>query len=704
MVTTNMLKKITDAVLLATLVFGVLGVVPIFDNFVFFSKYTFFVVGTLLTAVLYVLYTLSKKTIEIKISPLTLPLFLFGVASTASTFFTNNYPVEAVLGFGGVYMALVIISLLGGSVASSDLAKKILPVAGVVSVVLTLGIAAQMIGYGPVQLLNALFGVAIPTTGATAFSLAGSSFFALQILIITLIGIAVEAVAHKHISKWMLAVVPIVVVGVILHLWTVLPGKPGALTTPSWTGSWSIALDTIRSPKAALIGGGASSYSNLYLRFKPIWLNALSTWNVPFSQASNVPFTLLVTMGFFGLATWTLIAWQSVRMFQAYTGTAKSMAAMVAALFVLQLLFPTTISILIVQAVLLTALFAAQSEKLPVFKLQALTMTMEVDAPHSHSATAQKASFPVFIMSGVLLIGVLFSGYHFFKFAVSSYTVMQASKALAAQDIVKTYELQQKAIQFNPYIDVLRRDYALTNMFIATSLSSKTDVTEAEKQQIAQLLQQAVREARSATLLDSLDVENWAVLAQVYKNMIGAVEQADQFAVQSYVQAINNDPTNPGLRIALGGIFLDQKQYQQAASIFQQAVEIKQDFPNAYYNLGYAYLQLGAHKEAQAAYSTLLTLLQSTTGTETEEYKKVSTELEEVNKLVAEDEKNAAKKAGTTTQQQATDAKKSPSILDQSLGENETNVIKAPVTNDVPADQKTNLSGELQTPAPSPAP
>lgn len=700
MVRTTLLKKITDVVVLAMFVFGILGVLPLFDNFMFFSKFLFFVVGTLVTAVLYVLYTLSKKTIEIKVSPLTIPLFLFGISAVASTFFTNNYPVEAILGFGGVYIATIILSLLGGTIVSANLPKKLLLTASVCGVVLTALTGAQMMGYGPIQMINAVFGFTIANN--PAFSLAGGSFFALQFLAIVAVGIIVEIIAHKHIAKWMLVVLPILVVGMALNLWTVLPGKPGAITSPSWTGSWSIALDTIRAPKAALIGGGTAAYTNMYLRYKPVWLNSLTTWNVPFSQASDMPFTLLVTMGFLGLGTWLLIVWQTIRMFRAYTGSAKTMAAMLLATFALQLCFPTAISILMIQAVLFVALFAAQTEKLPVFKLQALTMSMEVDSAHTHTSAAQKAAFPVYIMSIIILAGVAYSGFHFSKFALASVKVMEASKALAANDVVATYEKQQQAIQLNQYSDTLRRDYALTNLFIATSLSSKADISEAEKTQVATLLQQAVQEARSATVLDDLDVENWAVLARIYQNMIGSVDQADQFAVQAYIQAIANDPTNPALRIALGGIFLDQKQYQQAASIFQQAVDVKQDYANSHYNLAYALKQLGAYKDAQTTYKNLITLLESSGAKDTPEYETVKKELAEVDKMVAEQEKAAAKNGGTKTNPSAADLNKQPSIVDQNLGQSDTNIIKSPSEGELPVTQETNLSKEVQ-PSASPA-
>ncbi len=214
---------------------------------------------------------------------------------------------------------------------------------------------------------------------------------------------------------------------------------------------------------------------------------------------------------------------------------------------------------------------------------------------------------------------------------------------------------------------------------IASALSNKTDITEAETEQIAQLLQQAVREARSATLLDQTDSQNWLALAQIYQNMVGISEDATQWAVQSYVSAIETNPTDPSIRVTLGGIFMNQKEYQQAASIFQQTIGIKSDFAPAYYNLGVVLITLEDWRNAQTAFRETLKLLPA----DSEDYSQVSTQLAEIDKKVAEldaADKKAADAAAAATKQgsAATNVEaetetplarevKTPSIIEQNL-------------------------------------
>lgn len=690
----SVINTAANIVAITLLVGGVLLALPFTEGFLFTSKLFLFFAATIVMGFCFVFYSLQRKSIELVLSPFTVPLFLFGLAVTASTFFTNNYPVEGILSFGGIYISVVLFTLFSSALLTKSFASKFISFAGITGALLTVFTAAQLVGFGPAQILNRLFALGLPEN--TGFNLTGASLFALQFLAIVALGMIAESVIHKHISKMTAILFPIILVGIVIHLWAVMPGKPGQVVIPSWAASWSVALDTIRSPRAALIGAGPASYSNIYNRFKPIWVNGTTNWTFSFSQANNMPLTLLTTMGFLGLVTWLLIAYQALRVSRSSESSTRALNYMLLGTIVLQLLLPTNIVIIIFQMLILLAIIASQHGHLPILRFQALTMSMDNQSAPFHIPT-QKVSFPIYFAAGVLGV-LLIAGSYFFVQAVSaSAAFMQAADAGRKNDIVKLYEKQQKAVQINPYLDLYRRQYAVTNILIATSLANKTDISEAEKTQVAQLLQQAVREARSATLLDPLDNENTAILAQIYQNMIGAADQADQFAVQAYLQAIENDPTNPALRIALGGLLLNQKQYQQAAGVFRQTVDIKPDYPNTYYNLAFALKELGAYADAKTSYQTLLQLIPA----DSEDYKKVAAELEEVEKKIAEEEAKAPKK-GTTQTDAATPNTTQPgtSLLDQNL-EQESKVINNPSDADLKTAPKTDLGQQLQ-PTPTP--
>jgi tetratricopeptide (TPR) repeat protein len=687
---TTALKTAANVILLATIAASILLVLPISDNFLFQSKYYVFIFATLLLGLVYVLHSIRRGAVEVVLSPFAGTMAVFGGAVLASTFFTSNYPVESLLGFGGIYLAMILFVLFSGSAVDNSVAKKIIPALAISASALTAFAAIQLFGYGPANIINQMTGLSLPEN--LSFSVASSAFIALQIIALALVAVVTEIVTKKHIAKVSAITLPILVIGLAMHIWAILPGKPGALVLPSWEASWSVALDTIRTPRAALIGMGPDSYVNMYTRFKPVWVNSTENWALSFTQGSNMPLTLLATTGFIGLISWLVVVYMSYKtMRRGSTEEGKIFSTILFATFILQFFTPANIVMLILQAVLIVGIILSERNKYGVLKFQALAMTIEKKIAEAIPAISRQTAFPVYLTAGTLLIALVILGYATGRSYAASMASFSSSKALAENDAVAVYEQQQKAVALNPYLDSYRRQYAATNLLIATSLANKTDATDAEKEQVSQLLQQAVREAQSATLLDQYDVQNWAVLAQIYQNMIGAVDQADEFAVQAYVQAIQNDPTNPNLRINVGGIFLGQKQYQDALSLFNQAIEMKPDHQNAYYNAAFTLKELNALPQAKQAYEKLLQLMDPNS----EDYATVAKELQELNVVI--EEQAEATKSGQLNQNA------SNSLMEQNT-QDSNSVINAPVNEDVDLSGTTPLGQEVEaTPSPTPS-
>ncbi len=689
----TLISSISNYIVLAAMVLGLLLVLPISDDFINQSKIFVFFTATILLGVSFVVYSIQKKTIELVLSPVTIPLFIFGLAMAGSTFFTNNYPVEGLLRFGGAFILLVSFVIFASTTTTRKLADLLIPTAGITAGIITLFSVTQIFGFGPANIINAVFGLQLPTN--LSFNLAVNSMFALQFIAIVAVGMVVESISTKHIRNITAITFPILLIGMAVLGWSLLPGKPAAQVLPSWTASWSVALDSLRAPRAALIGSGPAAYSNLYTRFKPVWMNQTDKWDFSFSQANNLPLTLLTTSGFFGLITWLFLVFQIFKLTRFATeDQSRVIGYMLLASIAFQLVMPTHILIILLQAVLLVALVASMHGSLPVMRFQALTMSMDTQDQAFHTPS-RKVSFPIYFTGGIILIVLAFVSYFGSQYYVASVKFFDSAKAAEKQDIVAAYQKQQEAVQLNPYYDVYRRQYAVTNIAIASALAQKTDITQAEKDQVSVLIQQAVRESRAAVTLDPLDAQNTLVLAQIYQNLIGAADQADQFAVQAFLASIDNDPTNPGLRVALGGLLSSQKQYSQAANIFNEAVALKKDYPNAIYNLAVTLVQLNDYENAKAAYQALIPLINSSP----EELKKVQEELAEVEKKIAampKDPKATQTTTGTSQQATGTQSQKSntPSLLDPKLNDS-----------DISSPSDAELSTEVKaTPAPTSAP
>ena len=700
---TSLLSKVGFGAIVAIAANALLFVAPLTNNFIIDSKAYFFFFLTAVLLVVYLARSVQKRTLEMVWSPFSLPLLLFGGAILTSSLLTSSYPTESLLGFGGIFLAGLLVVMFGSPLLKEKQARSIVPALGVLGALLTVSSGLQLIGFGPSALFNQFFGTELPST--LVFNLTGTSFVALQVLVVIAAGLVAQIIATRHISKLTAIVMPIIVIGIGLHAWSILPNQVAKVTLPSFKASWSVALDAIREPRSAIIGVGPAMYSNAYLKYKPQWVNGTESWNVPFSQAADAPLYLLTISGFFGLIAWSLLAFRILKRTMKTSVESRGLAIMLAATVILQLVLPLNIVMLAIQAVILAALIASERANFSVIKLKAPSIAFIMESQEGTKNKSGSAG-PIFAMAGLLFVGVGILSYFVGRAYAAELASQKGNVAAATNDGVAVYENHRRAVELNPYLDYHHRQYALTNMLIAVSLSNKADITEEEQTQVGDLLQQAVREAQSATTLDPTDVQNWAVLAQIYQNMVSVTPDAEQWTTQSYVSAIQNDPTNPNLRITLGGFFLglETPQLQQAASLFQQATELKPDMANAHYNFAYALVQLNQLEQAKTEYEAVLSLLDP----ESEDYAAVSKELEPIAAQVADLQAQQQEQAAAQAQQQGLQQgipgqpgqQAQPSIIDQNIS-NGQNLINPP-GDDVNLLQDANEPPPSESASPAP--
>ncbi|MBU0975101.1 hypothetical protein KKD03_05380 [Patescibacteria group bacterium] len=687
----QLFKQIPLWSVLTTVFLSVLLVVPLTDNFIDHTKTYLLFLSSILMILFFIIKSLRQGSIKITISPITGSLFFFGLAVAASTFFTSSYPIEALLGMGGIYISATLIAILGGSLIPKDSTSQFIKGMTLTSVVLVVATVLQMIGFGPAQLVNKLIGTSFPTS--MVFNITGSSFIALQVLLVTLVGAVASIVSERKVSKFFAASLPILVVGAGIFAWSLLPGKDTSLILPAFNSSWSIMLDSLKNPRSALIGVGPSAYSNTYSTFKPLWVNNTAQWSAVFSQARIFPITILTTLGTIGLAAWVFFVVKFAKLKKRSLISSKPIHYMIASTLILQFLLPANTILLTIQAVAIAFLIANEKHRLPL--LQLLTVKFKIINKVELDNTPSKITkFPLYLSIVLGLAGVVTMFYFVGRVYAANVLMANSSKALANNEVIKSYELQQKAVALNPYLDTFRRRYASTNMVIAIALSNKADVTEEEKQQISSLLQQAVREAKAATTLDPLDSQNWLSLAQIYKNMIDISEDAADWTVQSYVTAIETNPNDPALRIELAQVFAAQEDYQQAINIMSQAINLKPDLAGSHFNLALILEKVDqpeTYREARISYQRTLVLLENGS----DEYVIVNQKIEDLETLMEQKgislEPEQAQQAPTGTESQV------PSITEQNLG-NPSEVAPVEVENvDFNANPETTETQEIPT-------
>lgn len=650
-----------------------------------------FVVAIILVG-LFVWHALYYRVLELPRTLLLPALIAFGLLSFLSSVLASPYPVENLLGLGGAYVGAALIAIVGGILLAPKTAKHFQLVLNASLIVLVVLSITQALGFGPSRFLNTLFPyLGLPNTGL--LNVAGSPFLAAQLFVLGIAANGLSWLKTKKADALTIVALGASIVGLLLTVPLILPGKEASPALLPLGVSWTVGVDVLKAPRSALIGVGPENYSSAYAILKPAWINGQVWWNLPFGQGFDVPITLLVTGGLLTLIAWLFLAFRTVVESHRQLKMLPFIGGFLIGSIVLQLLFPVNIPILIVQAVAWAFLIANMEPRkvsvLHIFKISQHSHFFpfslgDSKQPRSGLGKAIPLVIAVVIMgSSLYLVGRAYA---------ASKAFFDASVAIQSNDAVRVYELQQQATILNPYVASYRSNYALTNLAIASALASKADITDQEREQVAALIQQSIREARAATVLRPDDSTTWLTLAQVYRNLIGSAEGAEDWTVSSYVEAINTNPTDPLTRIELGGVFFSQQQFDQAAALFQQAAELKPDLPNAYYNLANALKAAGRLQDARTVYQQLLTLLPA----DSEAYIQANGELEEVEEqIAAQPEGEGAEVTGPNL----------PSITEQNVLETSSQVLNQPSTESLGELNQTTLETDPEvSPSPTASP
>jgi tetratricopeptide (TPR) repeat protein len=238
------------------------------------------------------------------------------------------------------------------------------------------------------------------------------------------------------------------------------------------------------------------------------------------------------------------------------------------------------------------------------------------------ASTANNRKFNVFpvIIFLLFLAGAIPVLYITFKMISADYYHRQALSQ-ANKSGTLTYQYLQKAETLNPYNDLYRVDLAQTNFALANALASQKGTSQTgqtpvalsdkDKTTIQTLLSQAINEGRASVALSPRSSRDWEVLASIYRNITGVAQNAMTFSLDAYGRAIQRDPLNPILRVNVGGIYYSAKNYDMAVRFFNDAISIKSDYANAYFNLALALRDQGDYTNAKLAMEQTVGLLQS---------------------------------------------------------------------------------------------
>lgn len=574
---------------------------------------------------------IGRRSIRLTFTPFTLPLTLVGLSVIVSLFFSGSNRLEALLGRGAFIPALVVIALLLPTlIEAKAFVRRALYALIASASILSLISITQSLGFGLSQILNRLLKISLPNT--LAFTPAGSPLALIVFLTVIILTTIVLAMTYRHLAGRLVLFFAAAVMGagLILLLFYSWPGKDTAPVFLPLEHGYAITLEALKNPKTALVGVGPEAYVVAYNQTRPARLNLTPLWNIRFTNASNELFQTITTLGVIGLVAWVLVtiaAFKTAKI-PATQALGKVIKFGSITLLLMLLLVPGTYLYLFTLFMFLTLwsvylkLYHREEVKNVDARLTGISLVRE---GHAGPREQTLSLLPYLVALPALVIGAAL-----IYFPLQAYqaelTFKKALDALAKNQGVETYDLERLAITQNPYVTQYRRAYAATNLALANSIAGKENLTDEDRQNITQLIQQAIREGKAAVSLDPQNAVNWENLTTIYKSLINVAQNADSWTVAALAQAIRNDPLNPRLRLELGGIYYSLNQYDQAIRFYQQAAELKPDWANAYYNLAAAHRQ---KKEAALAYDYLVTAIRYLDPASAD-YAKVQGELQEL--------------------------------------------------------------------------
>ncbi len=422
----------------------------------------------------------------------------------------------------------------------------------------------------------------------------------------------------------------------------------------------SISQDTGRILKGFLFGSGIGTYVTDFTRFKQASYNLnQSLWSVTFFRSSSFILETLATTGLFGLLSFLflvirVVKSQSLAHLEKINLLFASMCLAIIGSFLIPFSFPlfalffVSLALYSVQKSLdaaadsndqsLNQFYDAELHLALHKKSQGFLGFRKDIVPYSHFSsqsyndinpaydysqpapaatnTAKQSKntelLPSFILALFVIVAGVF-GYTTFRYVLSDILFQQSLVAYSQNNGTLTYNSERDAIAAFPYRDGYYRTFAQVNLQLANTLASqqpKGATPSAQLQQsIYTLIQQSINAGRTSVAISPQTALDWQVLASIYRSLIGFGQNAQDFAVLANQQAILLDPNNPQEYINLGGIYYQLQQWETAQRQFQIAINLKQDYANAYYNLGHALEEKGDLPNAKLAYETVKTLV-----------------------------------------------------------------------------------------------
>ena len=398
----------------------------------------------------------------------------------------------------------------------------------------------------------------------------------------------------------------------------------------SYRGGLDVVKEIIRGKP--ILGTGPESFVFNYVKHKPEGINQTVFWNIRFSNPPAEIYSVVSDLGILGLLSFLIILvlfvikavknliktveeanilkrFLEVGLFAAWLGLAVGW-----------FLYPQNFTLMFVFW-LMFALYLAESS---IFKEKTYNLKKS-------PRILLLVSF-AFVVMIVFIVGFLYIGGTRFVAEAKYKNGLDLIQEKGQLD--KGIDKVIKSTIINPYED---RTYRVLSQLFLLKMNQDAGMPGIDQQQRINLIQvdaiNAINSIVRATQLSPKDISNWLTRGQVYRQVMGFVNGADDWAETSYVEAAKLEPLNPFIFTEQGRIYttkadLIAAQAQKDKNIqnqmneylntaldnFNKAIEIKPDYAPAHFEIALVFDRQGKLDEAISRMAINRQLLPRDTG------------------------------------------------------------------------------------------
>lgn len=336
---------------------------------------------------------------------------------------------------------------------------------------------------------------------------------------------------------------------------------------------------------SGLLGSGPNTFSQDWLIFKPLTVNATPFWGVAFPFGLGFIPTQIASTGILGTALWllflALLVALSAKILIRVPESRSMRFALVSTLFISlflwlsAILFAPSASLFFI-AFVFTGMLLALASDCGIISIYRINLK-----EHSHARPV--ALILMFIvLGGSIYFGFLegkkaLAAYHYEK-AVELTNTEGAMLQEVEDELIKAAKLDSSDAYFTA---ISRLNFSKAQAVANSSTGSAED----NRAIFEDGIRRAIEGARAAVNANPAAYTNWVALGTIYSALAGEplkVEGAYENAQYAYGEAQKRNPNNPELPLFLARLEIAKGNTDAARSAIRNSIALKEDYADAY--------------------------------------------------------------------------------------------------------------------------